>query len=659
MTLSSVKMKKTVKILWGIVFTLLFPLTACSSSEQSDLWTDIFDIQLKLPSLIEVSQGGTYVFHWEGQQAPLTSDIFIAESTAGISYACPIVNVTETDFTVKISPQCKNGSYRIALKRGNHKKGYGTTYIQIVEDIHFTPDPGTTVYGVITAEGQPIAQVVVSDGIETTTTNAEGIYQLKSKKQSGYVFISIPGGYEVPCKGVLPQFFQYTKTNSQTTERMDFELKKVNGQEDYTLYVLGDMHLANRNGDLAQFLTFTNDLNAQRQLNPGRKQYAITLGDMSWDLYWYSNNYALNDYLSTVNNQLRDLPIFHTIGNHDYDYKAHSDQEAGQPYRNQIAPPYYSFNLGQVHYVVMDNIDCDDYDGTTSRNYKKRLTQEQLLWLKKDLNYVDQNTPLVLVMHAQVFYPSQTAEWKINHDVLGTRQLLTLLEGRRTHILTGHTHLNFNVTPEHDIVNGQELYEHNTAAVCGSWWWSGHLTPGIHLSPDGTPGGYAIWQIKGKDVEWTYKGTGCDTDYQFRTYDLNQVNFTLADVPQMSQNATVRKAFQKYLAAYPPNQNHEVLINIWNWNPRWTLTVTTESGEQLHPEAVWAYDPLHLAAMTIKRFNSNTLTAAPNFCTELFPHFFKVKVPDAETDLNIRVQDEFRQTYEEKMERPKTFHLEK
>ena len=127
----------------------------------------------------------------------------------------------------------------------------------------------------------------------------------------------------------------------------------------------------------------------------------------------------------------------------------------------------------------------------------------------------------------------------------------------------------------------------------------------------------------------------------------------------MSQNATVRKAFQKYLAAYPPNQNHEVLINIWNWNPRWTLTVTTESGEQLHPEAVWAYDPLHLAAMTIKRFNSNTLTAAPNFCTELFPHFFKVKVPDAETDLNIRVQDEFRQTYEEKMERPKTFHLEK
>ena len=651
-------MKRLTATLWKIMLAMLLPLTACSNNDLTETDLNSFNVDFTLPSLIEVTQGGTYAFSCQEQKAPLASDHFVAESSEGISYIYPIVSASETDFTVRIPSNCQSDYYRVSIKRGDRRKSFGNTYIQIVEDIQFTPDPGTTVYGKVAAGGEPVAGVIVSDGIETTTTNSEGIYQLNSGKTTGYVFISVPSGYEVPCKGVLPQFFHYTKTDAQTTERMDFELSKVDGQEDYILYVLGDMHLANRNGDLSQFLQFTNDLNAQCQLNTGKKQYAITLGDMTWDLYWYSNNYALSEYLSTINNQLSGLPIFHTIGNHDYDYKARNDREAGQAYCNQIAPPYYSFNLGQVHYVVLDDIDCDEYDGTTSRNYQKRLTDEQLTWLAKDLSYVEKTTPLVLVMHAQVFYPSQSSEWKVDHDATGTVQLLSLLEERSTHILTGHTHMNFNVTPEHNIVHGQDLYEHNTAAICGSWWWSGHLTPGIHLSPDGTPGGYAIWQVSGQELEWTYKGTGHDRNYQFRTYDLNQVSFSLADVPQMAANATIRKAFMKYAEAYPSNKNNEVLINIWNWSPQWTLTVTTETGEQLKPEAVWAYDPLHLAAMTVKRFNSGTLTSVPNFCTELFPHFFKVKAPDADTDLTISVKDEFNRTYQERMERPKAFKVE-
>ena len=149
-------------------------------------------------------------------------------------------------------------------------------------------------------------------------------------------------------------------------------------------------------------------------------------------------------------------------------------------------------------------------------------------------------------------------------------------------------------------------------------------------------------------MQWTYKATGHNENYQFRSYDLNCVNFSLADVPQMSTNTSVQKAFAKYADAYPANN--------WNWSTRWTLTVTTETGERLEPKAVWAYDPLHIAALTVKRFNSATLTAAPNFITELFPHFFKVKAPNADTDLTITVQDEFGRTYTERMERPKEFN---
>lgn len=173
-----------------------------------------------------------------------------------------------------------------------------------------------------------------------------------------------------------------------------------------------------------------------------------------------------------------------------------------------IAPTYYSFNIGKVYYVVLDDIDCSNYDGTTSRDYEKRVSAEQLSWLSKDLAYVDKSTPLVVVMHAQLFYPSQTEGFKIDHDVLNTTQLLDVLDGYKVHFVTGHTHLSFNVTPEDDVTGGREVYEHNAGAICASWWWSGYLTPGVHISPDGTPGGYSVWDVNGTDIEWIYKATG-------------------------------------------------------------------------------------------------------------------------------------------------------
>lgn len=630
---------------------------ACSKDEATEVASDSFGVSFDCPSLIEVSKGGEYTFQVEGGEEPQASDVLVLESTDGISYTCTLVSVSENSFTVKISEGCESGTYRVFIKRGDRKKQIGSTYINIVEGMDFTPDAGTTVYGVVSTADGPVPGVVVSDGVEVTVTNEQGIYQLQSDKEWGYVFISVPAGYEVPAEGVLPQFYKMMKGDASTAERVDFSLTAVDGQDDYKVLVLGDMHLANRTGDLKQFMEFTSDLNAYRALHQQEKMYAIALGDMTWDLYWYSNSYALPEYLNTINSQVKGLQIFHTIGNHDYDYKATNDRDAESRFMDYIAPTYYSFNLGKVHYVVLDDIDCSNYDGTTSRDYEKRVSAEQLSWLAKDLSHVDKSVPLVVVMHAQVFYPSQTDGFKVDHDVLNTTQLLNVLDGYKVHFITGHTHMNYNVTPDDAVTGGREVYEHNTGAICGSWWWSGYLTPGVHLSPDGTPGGYAIWSVNGTDMEWMYKATGWTEDYQFRSYDLNNVHFSLADVPQMPAGvpASVKKEYMKYVDAYPENQDNEVLINVWNWNPLWTLKVTDENGNTLTPEEVWAYDPLHVAAMSVKRFNSSTLTSTPSFITENFPHFFKVKAADADVDLTITVCDEFGHQWTENMQRPKAF----
>lgn len=210
--------------------------------------------------------------------------------------------------------------------------------------------------------------------------------------------------------------------------------------------------------------------------------YALTLGDMTWDKYWYSNSYALPQYVSTVDRLLGDLPVYHTMGNHDNDFMTTSDYDAAVKYVDVIAPTYYSFNIGKVHFVVMDDIDCSTYDGTDSRIYVKRITNEQLNWLAKDLAHVDKSTPLIVSMHAQVFKPSGTG-FVYDHDSANTETLLDLLDGYEVHFVTGHTHKIFNVRPGDVVVRGRNIHEHNSGSVCASWWWSGHLTPGVHLSP--------------------------------------------------------------------------------------------------------------------------------------------------------------------------------
>ena len=591
-----------------------------------------------------------------GGKSPLTTDTFILESDAGISYVCPIVNTSSDSFTVRLADGCETGYYKVFVKRDARKKSFGRIYINIVEDIDFKPDAGTTVYGIVSSAGVGVENVVVSDGAEVTVTNEKGIYQLKSAKKWGYVFISVPSGYEVPSVGVLPQFHRALKNSADVVERADFKLEKVDGQDSYKIFMLGDMHLANRTGDLGQFAQFTSDLTDYMTRHKGEKMYALTLGDMTWDLYWYSNSYYFPQYLNTVNSQIKNLQIFHTMGNHDNDFQTRSDYDAAVKYVDQICPTYYSFNIGKVHYVVMDDIDCSSYDGTESRNYVKSLSAEQLDWLAKDLSHVAKTTPIVVAMHAQVFYPT-TSGFKIDHDQVNTLRLFDILDGYTVRFVTGHTHKLFNVTPDAPIVDGHNFREYNSGSVCASWWWSGNLTPGIHIGTDGTPGGYGIWDVTGTDFQCLYKSTGWPEEYQFRSYDLNNVHFSMADVPLMPSDisASVKNAYMQYVNAYPQNNDNEVLINIWNWNSDWTLSVVDENRKTLPYTEVWAYDPLHIAALSVKRFNNAGLKSTPSFITDKFTHFFKVKADDADTDLVITVKDEFGNEWTENMQRPKAF----
>ena len=63
-----------------------------------------------------------------------------------------------------------------------------------------------------------------------TTTDEDGVYYLPSDKANKFVFISVPGNYEVSNDENLPEFYKRL-AGGTTVERKDFSLVQVNNDK--------------------------------------------------------------------------------------------------------------------------------------------------------------------------------------------------------------------------------------------------------------------------------------------------------------------------------------------------------------------------------------------------------------------------------------------
>lgn len=645
-----------------LMITLVLPLfVSCGGEDDPDPnggGQSPTEISLTLPSSIDVVKGKPCTLPQDGAQV-LMSDMIYLEKDGKIT-ACAVVESTSDHFSFNLPEKFENGTYKLQIKRGDRRIPVGNITITLIAH-QIEIKPGTTIYGVVESAEGPIAGVVVSDGVETTVTDNNGEYQLKSAKETGYVFISVPSGYECQLNGVFPDHYRTLIGNASTPENQSFMLNKVD-QSNYKVIFMGDMHVANRssNNDLGQFKKVAADIKSYVNTLGSKRVYAITLGDMTWDLYWYDRKFAPADYHKTINEVLSGLPIYHTIGNHDNDMRAFGNAGAKNPFSVNIAPPYYSFNIGGVHYIMLDNVDCVNYIGDETRNHiDGQIYDPQWAWLAKDLSYVDKSTPVLVMMHVPVF--KQDGVNSFAKNMPDADKLIAALNGFQTvHFVTGHTHRSYNIVPENTAVTGgRNIYEHNLSAICSDWWWSGNYTPGLLQASDGTPSGYGVWDISGKDIKWIYKCAGKDENFQFRSYDLNNITFSLEkDVPQLT-NADMKQVFKNMIVDYTGSQvgKNEVLINAWQMNTRWTCSVKTVDGKELSVSRVSAFDPVQIYANATKRMNSASCTSAPVGTPQHRHHWFKVVAPDADTDLIITVKDDFGHTYTETMERPKKFDV--
>jgi len=492
-----------------------------------------------------------------------------------------------------------------------------------------------TVYGKVLCGQTPLEGVVVSDGELTTVTNAQGEYALNSNKKYGFVFISAPSGYDVPVVNTFPQFFKRVKAGS--VEEANFNLTKVD-QTDYVMLFFGDMHLANRlsGSDIKQFRTFCTEINNYAK---GRRIYSMTLGDMSWNTFW--SRYDLSDYTTEVaRSMVADLRMFPTIGNHDHRADATEDFAAEAEYRSNIGPSFYSFNIGEVHYISLDNI---LWTGNTS--FSNALSAAQLAWLQQDLSYVSKTTPIVITMHAPLYYEGG----KIAMTNYG--DFFYALSGfKNVKVVTGHTHISYSTDKSSSSV---PILEANSGAVCGGWWMTG--SNGYeNLCPDGAPSGYRIMTVSGKNYSWVYKGTGKDVNYQFRSYDRNELQLT---PEKYTPNATAsgKQAWAKTASAYQTKStDNYVLLNIWGYDPSWKIQVMEGSKSLSVTRLSDQKDPLYLVCYEAYEYEHHydDYVYYPSYSMD---HIFRVKASAANTTLNITVTDRFGNSYTETMTRPKAF----
>jgi hypothetical protein len=530
---------------------------------------------------------------------------------------------------------------------GSNGKNDTTTTTSLVPD-----KTGMTIKGKVTCSGKGIKGVEVSDGIEVTQTDDNGIYYLKSNKKYGYVFISIPSGYEVPISNKnTPIFFKHLTSDSSNVEEKDFTLNKTDNSK-HAIIAMTDFHLCNRSGldDQGQFDKVAADINLTivSLQDQGYKVYGISMGDESWDLYWYSNNFNITTAMDKM--QEINCPLFHCLGNHDNDPYYADDWMSEQTFIKNF-PAYYSFNVGDNHYIVLDDVKYINNGASIGtigdRSFDATIIDEEMSWLKKDLSLItDKNQRIIVAMHVPLYDQpdvskgQQTNEYRLDDysDFISAFNGFT-----DVHLLTGHTHDNYNV----DVLGN--IQEHNTAGICATWWWTNNLTSNKqHICRDGSPGGYSVYLNDGPNMNWYYKGCNYDKAYQFRAYDLNQVY-----IEDMGSTPSV---YNKYVHGYgTKSTDNKILINVWNYNKNWKVEAI-ENGKSLAVTRIATYDPLHILCYDMQRYyQGNTPTS--DFVTIKTDHMFECTASSATSTVTIKVTDEFGNVYTENMSRPKAFSM--
>ncbi len=425
---------------------------------------------------------------------------------------------------------------------------------------------GAVISGTVKADGKPVSGVYVSDGDTIVATDSKGHYRIKKKPDAETVFIITPSGFTAPsADNFQPSFWQLIEKPSDVDEKHDFILRKEN-QDRFSMFFIADLHMIHDSIKHDKYYYDTLTLPLARRIVKGREErgpvYAVNLGDFSHDLFWYSHDMQLDKVKEYVADSGFPAPVYSVPGNHDNDgaiVGKDVDRRAAWLYRKMLGPSHYSMNIGDTHWVMLDNIIYKNRKGRGKKNvglkgdrsYDIGFTDEQLKWLKEDIARVPDTARIFICSHAPIVFSRETL--KKPHQVDSLDKIFSRFDN--VSIFSGHFHRNVYYQSEKFPRFNQTVI----VATSGDMWQSSH--PFRTLGTDGSEAGMLVADFeRGAASPSINYLTYVPGDPLFRAYDLNSVGEYYRSGPGMELQAEI---YPKRTDYSDPFYKDKVLVNFW------------------------------------------------------------------------------------------------
>jgi hypothetical protein len=453
--------------------------------------------------------------------------------------------------------------------------------------------------------------VLVSNGREVVQTDAEGAYELPVYDDMT-VFVTKPADWTVPTDDDnVPQMaynhkpagspelrFGGLEPTGPLPRAINFPMIPARQTDEFSCVVMGDTQPYSNTEVGYVRDSIVTDLLARDLVDA---ECMLLLGDVMGDDLGLLPRFK--NMMSAVG-----LPQYYVHGNHDYDFDATDDADSADTWRREYGPAYYSFDIGDVHFVMLDNVvypctaeedlppNCGDPD---SPRYNGRVTDTQMEWLANDLANVDEDKLIVLNHHIPLVSFIDNAQ--LTHQTDNANELYRLLEGREALSLSGHTHTLEQLVPGEsyagweDTVGVTEVpFHHIVGGAPSGSWYSGDLDwDGVPLSLGrlGEPRGYFIMNFDGNDYSETYYASNHPTDRQmWLSFDTPQYrqwfevlrDWTANNPPSSDAIPPVNINDLADTKLFTPDDLADgvhLAANVWNGSRDSTVSMTIDDGE--------------------------------------------------------------------------------
>ena len=374
--------------------------------------------------------------------------------------------------------------------------------------------------------------VKVSNGRDVILTGPDGRYELPVREDMA-VFVIQPQGFQVPHdRRWIPQFsYQHKPSGSPTglrfhglpasgpiPEAIHFPLRRLSDSERFRCAILGDIQ-AYSNQEIGYFRdsTVRDLLDLTDELRP---QCLIALGDVVGD------DLGLIPRMAEIMAPVR-AQQWWVHGNHDFDFDAGSDSDSSDSWRSLYGPNYYAFEIGNVLFIVLDNVvfPCSEQDSRRPgrsfcadpavKRYNGRITDDQLAFVENLLALTPEDRLIVIGHHIPlVSFADPTSAI---HQTDNATDLYMLLGARPALSLSGHTHSTENLSPGDNFAGWSETvgvselpFRHIIAGAASGSWYQGDLDVfGVPMALQrlGAPRGWFDLDFDGSDYVETYYGS--------------------------------------------------------------------------------------------------------------------------------------------------------